>query len=314
MVPRAPHCHPHRLHEVLGQPPPVIISHLQRLLEETNVRLAAMQQQRHDSRHRHGRLHSMGGGPVPKDLPQPILSLPSGSTFNTPHAPPPPPSNAQSIPPHHHAPAGATGSPTLPPSATTASIVLPPFSGPPTTGSSPSPRTGDPYVVIKELEHRLQSVEEAYMSLRQYTHKLQQNQASQDRTIGWMRERIDQMSDAAALGRRDSIASPLTPQSTASFSGNKRRAEPSPEDARTRARFEQQGPPPLSGPPTTAGGPPSSIHSPDMHAFEHGRGGHGRHESISGPHHPQQQQQHAISSSQTGPYPRLLTSLGRIYS
>lgn len=56
--------------------------------------------------------------------------------------------------------------------------------------------------MIKELEHRLQSVEEAYMSLRQYTQKLQQNQVSQDRTIGWMRERIDQMSDAAAHGRR----------------------------------------------------------------------------------------------------------------
>lgn len=57
-----------------------------------------------------------------------------------------------------------------------------------------------------------------------------------------------------------------------------------------------------------------------MHAFEHGRGGHGRHEYMSGPHHPQQQQQHslqqqhAVSSPQTGPYPRLLTSLGRIYS
>ncbi|KAG0069779.1 hypothetical protein BGZ89_002162 [Linnemannia elongata] len=274
------------------------------------------QQQRHDSQHRHGRLHSMGGGAIPKDLPQPSPSLPSGSTFNTPHAPPPPSSNAQLIPPHHHAPAGATSSPTLSPSAAAASIVLPPFSGPPASGSSLSTKPGDPYVVIKELEHRLQSVEEAYMSLRQYTQKLQQNQVSQDRTIGWMRERIDQMSDAAAHGRRDSIASPLTPQSTASFSGNKRRAEPSPEDARTRARFEQQGLPPPSGPPTTAtSGPPSSIQSPDIHAFEHGRGGHGRHESMSGLHHPQQQQQqHAISSPQTGPYPRLLTSLGRIYS
>jgi hypothetical protein len=85
--------------------------------------------------------------------------------------------------------------------------VLPPFSGPPppaaaASGSSPSSKAGDPYVVIKELEHRLQSVEEAYMSLRQYTHKLQQIQVSQDRTIGWMRERIDQMSDVAAAHSR----------------------------------------------------------------------------------------------------------------
>ncbi|KAF8936304.1 hypothetical protein BGZ47_009567 [Haplosporangium gracile] len=271
------------------------------------------QQQYRDSQHRHGRLHSMGGGPIPKDLPQPIPSLPSGSTFNIPHAPPP--SNAQSNPSHHQTGATNTGSPTLSPSAA-AAVVLPPFSGPPAAGSSPSSRIGNPYIVIKELEHRLQSVEEAYMSLKQYTQKLQQIQVSQDRTIGWMRERIDQMSDATAHGRRDSIASPLTPQSTASFSGNKRRAEPSPEDARTRARFEQQGPPPPSGPPA-AGGPPSSIQSPEMHAFEHGRSGHGRHESMSGPphhHQQQQQQQHAISSPQTGPYPRLLTSLGRIYS
>lgn len=42
MVPRVPHCRPRRLHEVLGQSPPVIISHLQRLLEETKVRLVAM--------------------------------------------------------------------------------------------------------------------------------------------------------------------------------------------------------------------------------------------------------------------------------
>lgn len=175
-----------RLHHALSSPPvhspPYHINH--------------QQQQHRDSQHRHGRLHSMGGGPVPKDLPQPIPSLPSGSTFNTPHAPPPPNSNSQSIIPRHN------GSPTLSPSSV--AVVLPPFSGPlppaaVASGSSPSSKD----VVIKELEHRLQSVEEAYMSLRQYTQKLQQIQASQDRTIGWMRERIDQMSDvAAAHGRR----------------------------------------------------------------------------------------------------------------
>ncbi|KAG0290891.1 hypothetical protein BGZ96_005649 [Linnemannia gamsii] len=263
--------------------------------------------------------HHAGGPRVGHRNSDSALSPPSanGPNFGQPHHS----QDSPHRPPRHHHHGSISDGP--------GAVVLPPFSGPPplavASGSSPSSsKAGDPYVVIKELEHRLQSVEEAYMSLKQYTQKLQQIQASQDRTIGWMRERIDQMSDvAAAHGRRDSITSPLTPQSTASFSGNKRRAEPSPEDARTRARFEQQGPPPSgpSGAMGAAGGPPSSIQSPDMHAYEHGRG-HGRHESMSGPHHPQQQQhqqhpqqqQHAISSPQTGPYPRLLTSLGRIYS
>ncbi|KAF9905390.1 hypothetical protein EC991_001685 [Linnemannia zychae] len=271
-------------------------------------------QQQHDS-HRRGRLHSMGGGSVPKDhhhhlLQPPIPSLPSGSTFNTPHAPPP-----------HQPTAG--GSPVLSPSS---AAILPPFSSPP--GSSPStPNKGvtDPYVVIKKLEHRLHSVEEAYMSLKQHTQKLQQIQVSQDRTIGWMRERLEQMTDVAAAsaaghGRRDSIASPLTPQSTASFSGNKRRAEPSPEDTRTRPRYDQV--PPSHLPPTSASGP-GHIQSPDLHAVDHGRThthahghGHGRHESMSGPLPSPQQQQHntSLPSAQSGPYPRLLTSLGRIYS
>ncbi|KAK3834055.1 MAG: hypothetical protein J3R72DRAFT_228272 [Linnemannia gamsii] len=269
--------------------------------------------QQHDS-YRRGRLHSMGGGPVPKDhhLSQPpIPSLPSGSTFNTPHAPLPTSSSS------NHA--QLRGSPTLSPSAAAAAaVVLPPISGPAGSPSSSVIKgTADPYVVIKELEHRLHSVEEAYTALRQHTQKLQQIQVSQDRTIGWMRERLEQMTDVAAAasaghGRRDSIASPLTPQSTASFSGSKRRAEPSLEDARTRPRYEQVPPPPSN-----------NIQSPDLHAFDQGRPhghGHGRHESMSGPPHPspqQQQQQHnngALPSPQAGPYPRLLTSLGRIYS
>lgn len=42
MVPRVPRCRPRCLQEVLGQSPPVIISHLQRLLEEKKVWVVAM--------------------------------------------------------------------------------------------------------------------------------------------------------------------------------------------------------------------------------------------------------------------------------
>ncbi|KAF9924856.1 hypothetical protein FBU30_005259 [Linnemannia zychae] len=257
------------------------------------------QHHHHHELHQRGRLHSMGGGPIPKDLPRPIPPLPSGSNFNTPHAPLPLPQSSQ---PH---PRSATvGSPSMLPSSATA--IIPPLSGPASTPSLKG--AADPYVIIKELEHRLHSVEEAYMSLRQHTQKLQHMQVSQDRTIGWMRERIEQMTDAAIHGRRDSITSPLTPQSTTSFSGSKRRAEPSLEDARTRPRYENTALPP-------SGSNGGHIQSPDMRTFERGRG-HGRHESLSGSHPPQNQQhqQHALPSPQAGPYPRLLTNLGRVYS
>ncbi|KAG0372427.1 hypothetical protein BGX24_000271 [Mortierella sp. AD032] len=99
--------------------------------------------------------------------------------------------------PHYPLP---RGSPTLSPSAAAAAaVVLPPISGPAGSPSSSVIKgTADPYVVIKELEHRLHSVEEAYTALRQHTQKLQQIQVSQDRTIGWMRERLEQMTDVAA--------------------------------------------------------------------------------------------------------------------
>lgn len=135
----------------------------------------------HDSRS--DRSHSMGGGPIPKDLSQPTPSLPSSNKFNTPPAPLqavsspaiPSPSCASSFP--------STGHPQQ----------QPPTSPPHADRSSP--------LSAKELETRLHFVEDAYMTLRQYAQKLEQAQASQDRTIQWMRERIDQMTDAALVRR-----------------------------------------------------------------------------------------------------------------
>ncbi|CAO3571342.1 unnamed protein product [Mortierella alpina] len=115
-------------------------------------------------------------------------------------------------------PSAPLGSPTSP----TDSMVIDPS----LSGSS----------LIKDLEHRLHFVEDAYMSLRAYTQKLQQLQASQDRTIGWMRERIDYMTEAAQA-RRDPMATPPTPQSGTMFAV-KRKAEIGSEDPRSRARYD----------------------------------------------------------------------------
>lgn len=172
--------------------------------------------QAYDAQHR-DRLHSMGG-PVPKDSPQPTPSLPSGNNTHHPinNAPPPlahsslPPAHQQGIPhalpsPASSASVGPTFTSNVPSQFTHSQVHRPPIAP---LGSPTSPTDSvviDPSLsgssIIKDLEHRLHFVEDAYMSLRAYTQKLQQLQASQDRTIGWMRERIDYMTEAAQARR-----------------------------------------------------------------------------------------------------------------
>ncbi|KAI7818862.1 hypothetical protein BC939DRAFT_276673 [Gamsiella multidivaricata] len=215
------------------------------------------------------RLHSMGGNKAHKDSPQSTPSLPSGNKYNTL---PPPTSHVGA------APIQAMPSPAIPPpisaaagpaftSATQHHQQQSSFSltGHRLPGSPTSPRT------TEELENRLHYVEDVCMSLKQHTQKLEQLQASQERTIQWMRERIEQMTDTA-LARRgmsfadgslrtihtnkkqpvlimlrsvnigiDSVTSPLTPQSGVMVMANKRKAESIPDDTRNRARYESFG-------------------------------------------------------------------------
>ncbi|KAK3828797.1 MAG: hypothetical protein J3Q66DRAFT_323620 [Benniella sp.] len=179
----------------------------------------------HPSHHdpqRTDRPHSMGGGPGPKDFSQPNPSLPSGNKFNAPPA-------SQALPsPAIPSPSSASPFPSAGHHQQPLSQPPPPTSPQHTDRFSPA--------TAKELENRLHYMEDAYTALRQYAQRLEQAQAVQDRTIQWMRERIDQMTDATH-GHRDSIASPLTPQSGV-ISTTKRKADPLPDDPRSRSRFE----------------------------------------------------------------------------
>ncbi|KAF9964084.1 hypothetical protein BGZ70_006963 [Mortierella alpina] len=163
--------------------------------------------------------------------------------------------------------------------------------------------------IIKDLEHRLHFVEDAYMSLRTYTQKLQQLQASQDRTIGWMRERIDYMTEAAQA-RRDPMASPPTPQSGTMFAV-KRKAEIVLDDPRSRARYDPSvsrhdsaghayyGVESVASPGVLDGHRTNSEHydpsrrqhasHPSMQNDHHPHHHHSHHSHH--PHHPQEQQQ-----------------------
>ncbi|KAF9404958.1 hypothetical protein BGZ94_003836, partial [Podila epigama] len=106
--------------------------------------------------------------------------------------------------------------------------------------------------VVRQLESRLHFVEEAYMAMRQFAEELQHIQQSQDNAIGWMRDRIDQLTEAS--GPRDLITSP--PMAHTGVVPSKRKVEYSPDDSREWSR-RTMGP--------TAGvhdGPPSSQHPP----------------------------------------------------
>ncbi|KAF9107621.1 hypothetical protein BGX27_008681 [Mortierella sp. AM989] len=165
--------------------------------------------------HRQDRLPSMGGELVQKDSPQPSTpSLPSGNKLDAPLTPIAP-----------HTPHG------LAPAMTSPGRTY--FSQANLTPASPtSPRRGDrnSQSVVRDLEARLRAMEDAYMSLQQHTQKLQQAQVSQDRTIVWMRERMDYMTDSIHA-HRGPMTSPV-------IHINKRKAEPLPDDPRSRVRLE----------------------------------------------------------------------------
>ncbi|KAF9346473.1 hypothetical protein BGX26_002010 [Mortierella sp. AD094] len=204
--------------------------------------------------HRQDRLPSMGGDVAHKDSSQPPTpSLPSGNKLEAPPTPVAPPTP-------HAAP----------------QVMSPPGRGYFSQGNLPlssptSPHQGDR--VVRELEARLHAMEDAYMALQQHTHKLQQSQASQDRTIQWMRERIDFMTDSAHAHRGPALSPSIHP--------SKRKAEPIPDDVRGRPRFEPM-PRHESGMGFGVDGPPDQHHA---HGHGHGysRGGGGGGPSPAGP-------------------------------
>ncbi|KAF8924333.1 hypothetical protein BGZ58_001903 [Dissophora ornata] len=153
----------------------------------------------------HNQLHPAAAGhapPPPSNVPHPYSeqhrrSVPGGDLedpsrrFSSP--PPPPPPGAM---PPHPSQQRHSGQPPSPPQHQAPDSVLPIESHPGTDpNANPSPHDLVPRT-LKHLENRLHFVEDAYMSLRQFAKELQGAQAAQDQTIAWMRDRIDQLSEA----------------------------------------------------------------------------------------------------------------------
>ncbi|KAF9934182.1 hypothetical protein FBU30_003206 [Linnemannia zychae] len=116
---------------------------------------------------------------------------------------------------------------------------------------------------IKQLESRLFYVEDAYMSLRQFAQDLQNVQISQEQTIAWMRERIEQLSEAGTP-RGDSITSPSMMHG--GIVPSKRKADYSPGDTREWGRrgpeHQPQGGYSSLGPPGPGSVPHPSTTGP----------------------------------------------------
>ncbi|KAF9203670.1 hypothetical protein BGZ49_006162 [Haplosporangium sp. Z 27] len=193
--------------------------------------------------HRQDRLPSLGGEVVQKDSSQPPTpSLPSGNKLDTP------------LTPVFHPSSQVISSPSR--------SYFPQVNHPSSSPTSPHQIDRNSHNTVRDLEGRLRAMEDAYASLQQYTHKLQQAQTSQDRTIQWMRERLDYMTDSIHA-RQGPISSPLIHPS-------KRKAEPIPDDPRGRARFDSVIPRHDSGTAFGVDGPPDQHH-----AHGYGRGGPG---------------------------------------
>ncbi|KAG0089256.1 hypothetical protein BGZ92_005042 [Podila epicladia] len=171
--------------------------------------------------HRQGR--PPGPGPFPKEYansqftlpPPPTPPLPSGNNLTTTIMPP---SSSPLSASNRHVP-----------SPSSHSQPLPPQGRPVIHESSPDQQ------IIKGLESRLAFVEDAFASMKQFTQRLENIQASQDRTLSWMRDRLEQLTEGSQF--RDSLSSPPTPQSLGPIS-TKRKADYPPEDMRSRPRLE----------------------------------------------------------------------------
>ncbi|KAF9130681.1 hypothetical protein BGW39_002783 [Mortierella sp. 14UC] len=139
---------------------------------------------------------------------------------------------------------------------------------------------------VKQLESRLFYVEDAYMSLRQFAQELQNVQISQEHTIAWMRDRIEQLSEVSTP-RVDSITSP--PLMHGGIVPSKRKADYSPGDAREWSRRGPEHQPQRQGPPGSGPVPPPSN-------------GPGSRYEQSG-FHPSQPQQPQQQQPQSSPHP-----------
>ncbi|KAF8953303.1 hypothetical protein BGZ46_003239, partial [Entomortierella lignicola] len=187
---------------------------------------------------------------------------------------------------------------------------LPSESLPTTPGVNPNanPNPHDLIPRVKTLESRLQFVEEAYMSLRQYVQELHNIQGSQDHTIAWMRDRIDQLTEAGTP--RDVITSP--PLSQAGVVPSKRKAEYSPGEHRDWSRraplehqqqgYSRQGVSPSGPPPSSPSQPPPALPGQGPNIGSQGPIGRyepsGFHQSFHPGHHSSQASPHTPAPSQ----------------
>ncbi|KAF8945341.1 hypothetical protein BGZ47_002837 [Haplosporangium gracile] len=210
----------------------------------------------HAEQHRRNQSFAAGlgapvGGPLEKEDPNRRLSPSQSGATTRPTLPIPSPSASQkqlvSLDHTHGGDSlpGAHGiDPTLPPNPQ--DLV---------------PRT------VKQLESRLFYVEDAYLSLRQFAQELQNVQISQEHTIAWMRDRIEQLSEVSTP--RDSITSPSIMHG--GIVPSKRKAEYSPGDAREWGRrgpehqpqgsgYQRQGPPGSGPVPPPSSSGPAGFH------------------------------------------------------
>ncbi|KAI1295087.1 hypothetical protein EDD11_007980 [Mortierella claussenii] len=149
------------------------------------------------------------------------------------------------------------------------------------------------------------------MSLRQFAQELQSIQTSQDQTIAWMRDRIDQMAEVGAP--RDVITSP--PLGQAGVVPSKRKADYSTNDQHEWSRrgpAEHQQHPGQQNYPAQGSGSMSSstlVPPPQQQQQPSGQGSGGRYEASSfhpsfhPVHHPSQPQHPAVASQQPSQAP-----------
>ncbi|KAF9423485.1 hypothetical protein BGZ94_008256 [Podila epigama] len=196
----------------------------------------------------------VGGHPISQEYtssqfshpPPPTPPLPSGNSH--PSVPPRPAGPSSPISPTSPARQGRAS---LPPSAYPQRLVIPPPAPHAAThraatgAHSPHPHAlaaaaaaaagamDDPHSqtleLVRGLESRLAFVEDAFTSMKQFTQKLEQIQVSQDRTLGWMRARLEQLCDGMPV--REPLGTPPTPQSVGPIS-HKRKADYAIEETR----------------------------------------------------------------------------------
>ncbi|KAF9432376.1 hypothetical protein BGZ76_010892 [Entomortierella beljakovae] len=216
-------------------------------------------------------------------------------------------------PPPPQGPPASHYQPPIDPTLPVESLPATPGMDPTLNGHDLVPRT------VKSLEKRLKFVEDAYMTLRSYVQELQNIQSSQDQTISWMRDRMEQLTDPNSS--RDVIMSP-----SLSYSGgvpSKRKAESNPGDQRDWSRrvptehhsqsYPREGMPPSGMPPSSPSQQPPGLPGQGPSNSAQGPGGRyepsGFHPSFHPGHHSAQSSPHTPGSPNISSFISLLWRL-----